>query len=469
MNNFPDAAQQQFIKMTQSPLRPLILGLAMPTICSMLITSFSNMADTFFVARIGTSAAGAVGVVYSLMAIIQAIGFMFGMGAGSIASRRLGERKDDEARTATSSAFFAALAFGLLVAAGGLIWLDPFMRLLGSTETILPFARQYARWILIGAPLMTTSFVMNTNLRSEGKAFFAMLGIVTGGLLNVVLDPLFIFTFKMGIAGAAIATVLSQCVSFSILMSHFIFKRTVLRISPRYVSRSPAFYGLIVRTGMPTLFRQGMASLASIALNTSAAVYGDAALAAMAIVMRVSMFIGSILIGFGQGFQPVAGYNFGAKRYDRVIEAYKFCVRTGLIVLTCLAAFFFVFAPQVIALFQNTDPRVSEIGSFAFRAHCVTLVTLPVTALTDMLFQVTGRYKEASFLSGARRGFFFIPCVIILPRFIGLTGIQISQPVADVLCACFSIPLVRNYLNWMRTQTSAVRTNSTTEQRRSGE
>lgn len=215
------------------------------------------------------------------------------------------------------------------------------MRLLGSTETILPFARQYARWILIGAPLMTTSFVMNTNLRSEGKAFFAMLGIVTGGLLNVVLDPLFIFTFKMGIAGAAIATVLSQCVSFSILMSHFIFKRTVLRISPRYVSRSPAFYGLIVRTGMPTLFRQGMASLASIALNTSAAVYGDAALAAMAIVMRVSMFIGSILIGFGQGFQPVAGYNFGAKRYDRVIEAYKFCVRTGLIVLTCLAAFFF--------------------------------------------------------------------------------------------------------------------------------
>lgn len=445
-------AQLQYEKMTQSPLRPLIVRLAVPTICSMLITTFYNMADTFFVARIGTSAAGAVGVVFSLMAIIQAIGFMCGMGAASIASRRLGEQKNDEASQATSSAFFAALTLGLLVTVLGLAFLEPFMRKLGATETILPYACEYARWVLFGAPVMTTSFVMNTNLRAEGKAFFAMIGIVTGGLLNVALDPLFIFVFGMGIAGAAIATVLSQCVSFCILMSNFALGRSVLRISPLRASRSPSLYGQIARMGFPTLMRQGLASAASVALNVNASVYGDAALAAMAIVMRVMLFIGSILIGFGQGFQPVAGYNFGAKRYDRVIEAYKFCVKTGLAVLSCVAVTFIVLAPQVMGLFQNTDPRVTEIGTTAFRAHCSTLILLSPTVLTDMLFQVTGKYKQATFLSGARRGFFFIPLVYVLPRFIGLTGIQIAQPVSDALTVCFSLPMAAAYIRWMRAQ-----------------
>ncbi len=455
MNDNLDEARRQYIRMTQSPLRPLIARLAVPTICSMLITTFYNMADTFFVARIGTSAAGAVGVVFSLMAIIQAVGFMFGMGAASIASRRLGAQKNDEASRATSSSFFAALFFGLMITAFGLAFLDPFMRALGSTETILPYAREYARWVLLGAPVMTTSFVMNTNLRAEGKAFFAMLGIVTGGLLNVALDPLFIFVFRMGIAGAAIATVLSQCVSFCILISHYLFGRTAIRIHIRRASPDPAFYGLIVRTGLPTLLRQGLASAAAVALNVNAAVYGDAALAAMAIVMRVTLFIGSILIGFGQGFQPVAGYNYGARRFDRVIEAYKFCVKTGLCVLSALAVFFITFAPDVITLFQSADPRVTEIGTAAFRAHCLTLVALPVTVITDMLFQVTGKYRQASFLSGARRGFFFIPLVFILPRFIGLTGILIAQPVSDLISVFFAIPMGRRYLSRMREQLRA--------------
>jgi len=452
MENISNEAQRQYIRMTQTPLRPLISRLAVPTIFSMLITTFYNMADTFFVARIGTSAAGAVGVVYSLMAITQAIGFMCGMGAGSIASRRLGAQKNDEACQATSSAFLAALSLGLIVAVVGLVFLDPLMHILGSTDTILPYAREYARWVLLGAPVMTTSFVMNTNLRAEGKAFFAMLGIVTGGLLNVVLDPIFIFVLDMGIAGAAIATVLSQCVSFCILFSHFLMRRTALRIELRFVSRSFSLYGLIFRTGMPTLLRQSLASAASVALNINAAVYGDATLAAMAIVMRVMLFIGSILIGFGQGFQPVAGYNFGAKRYDRVIEAYWFCVKTGLIVLTALAVFFIAFAPQVMSLFQNSDPRVTEIGTTAFRAHCLTLCFLPLTVLTDMLFQVTGRYKQASFLSSARRGFFFIPLVFVLPRFFGLAGIQFAQPLSDLISVFFAVPMAKRYLNWMRAQ-----------------
>ncbi len=442
-------ANEQFIKMTGTPVRKLIVKLALPTIFSMLITSFYNMADTFFVARIGTSAAGAVGVVFSLMAIIQAVGFMFGMGAGSIASRKLGEQRNDEARQATSSAFFAALGVGLFIEISGLLFIRPLMRFLGATPTIMPYAESYAKWILLGAPLMTTSFVMNTNLRAEGQAFLAMIGIVTGGLLNVVLDPVFIFVFDLGISGAAMATVLSQCVSFGILISHFLQGRAVLRIHPKYVSRHFSTYSLIVRTGLPSLCRQGLASIASVALNLNAAVYGDAAVAAMAIVMRVTMFIGSILIGFGQGFQPVAGYNYGARRYDRVIEAYGFCVRTGFLVLCALSAFFIAFAPQVMSFFQNSDPKVLEISTFAFRAHCLTLVTMPFTVITDMMFQVTGKYKQATFLSGARRGFFFIPMVCILPHFIGLTGIQISQPLTDVISTACAIVMGRRYVRWM--------------------
>ncbi len=452
MAHLSDAAEQQYIKMTQSPLHPLILKLALPTICSMLTTSFYNMADTLFVAHISTSAGGAVGVVFSLMGVIQAIGFMFGMGASSIASRKLGEQKNDEASAATSSAFFAAFMLGLLVTIFGLMFINPFMRALGSTETILPYARDYARWILLGAPIMTASFVMNTNLRAEGKAFFAMIGIVTGGVLNVALDPLFIFTFKLGIAGAAIATVLSQFISFSILASHFIFRRTVLRISPRFVSRKLSLYFLIVRTGMPTLFRQGLASVSNVTLNLCASPYGDAVLAAMAIVMRVSMFIGSLLIGFGQGMQPVVGYNYGARRFDRVVDAYLFCVKVGLSVLLCLSAVFLAFAPQVIGLFQTADPRVTEIGTFAFRAHCMTLFVLPIVSLSDMLFQVTGRYKEASFLSGSRHGIFFIPLVCTLPHFIGLTGILVSQPLSDLCSLLCTIPLTRHYIKWMQKQ-----------------
>lgn len=444
------AAHAQFLKMTETPVRRLILSLAAPTICSMLITTFYNMADTFFVAKLGTSATAAVGIVFSLMAIIQAIGFMFGQGAASIASRKLGEEKNDEASRATSTAFFAAFFCGLLLTAVGLANLDGFMRALGATETILPFAKDYAKYILIGAPVMTTSFVMNTNLRAEGKAFFAMTGIVTGGILNVFLDPLLIFVFNMGIAGAAIATLFSQCVSFCILLSHFVFKRSVLTISITKVSRRPSYYMNIVNTGLPTLLRQGLASVASIALNTTAALYGDAAVAAMTIVMRVTMFIGSILIGFGQGFQPVAGYNYGAKRYDRLMEAYWFCVRTGTVVLGLLGAFLFVNAASVIGIFQNSDAMVTVIGTFAFRAQCVTMPLQAIIVITNMMFQSTGKVKQGSFLAAARQGLFFLPAIYVLPPILGLRGVQISQSVADAMSALCAVPLLIPFMNWMK-------------------
>lgn len=301
------AGDAQYRKMTQTPIPRLVATLAVPTIISMLVTAVYNMADTFFVAQLGTSAAGAVGIVFSLMAVIQAIGFMLGMGAGNLVSRYLGAKEQRQADCAASTTFFTALAFGLGITVLGTLFLDPLMRVLGATPTILPYARDYARYILFGAPVMCASFVLNNILRGEGKAMLAMVGIGLGGVLNIGLDPLFIYTFGLGIAGAAIATLLSQCVSFAILLSCFLRRKSAVRLHIGQVSRKAEVYARIIKTGMPSFCRQSLASVATVLLNVNAAVYGDAAVAAMSVVGRIFMFVFSFMLGFGQGFQPVAG------------------------------------------------------------------------------------------------------------------------------------------------------------------
>ena len=310
------AGDAQYRKMTQTPIPRLVATLAVPTIISMRVTAGYNMADTFFVAQLGTSAAGAVGIVFSLMAVIQAIGFMLGMGAGNLVSRYLGAKEQRQADCAASTAFFTALAFGLGITVLGTLFLDPLMRVLGATPTILPYARDYARYILFGAPIMCASFVLNNILRGEGKAMLAMVGIGLGGVLNIGLDPLFIYAFGLGIAGAAIATLLSQCVSFAILLACFLRRKSAVRLHIGQVSRKAEVYAHIIKTGMPSFCSQSLASVATVLLNVNAAVYGDAAVAAMSVVGRIFMFVFSFMLGFGQGFQPVAGYNFGAKRYE---------------------------------------------------------------------------------------------------------------------------------------------------------
>ena len=316
----------KFARMTQTPIPRLITTLAVPTIISMMITSVYNMADTFFVGRIGTSATGAVGVVFSLMAVIQAIGFMFGQGSGNYIARSLGGQDFRDASRMSATGFFSALIVGGLITLFGLLFLDPLVRLLGATETILPYARDYARYILLGASYMTASLVLNNQLRFQGSASYAMVGIAAGGILNIALDPLFIFVFGMGIAGAAIATVISQFVSFCILLAGCT-RGGNIRIHFRDFTPRWELYREILRGGLPSLWRQGLASVATICLNLAAGPYGDAAIAAMSIVSRVNMFASSALIGFGQGFQPVCGFNYGARLYRRVREGFWFCVR----------------------------------------------------------------------------------------------------------------------------------------------
>ena len=441
-----DRTAQQFRKMTETPIPKLILSLAAPTILSMLITSIYNLADTFFVGQISTSASGAVGVVSSLMAIIQALGFMLGHGAGSIISRSLGSQNTKAATRFASTSFFTALTFGLILAAVGLTTLPHFMMLLGSTETILPHACAYARPILIAAPLMMSSLVMNNILRYEGKASFAMIGLVTGGVLNMVLDPVFIFGFGLGTAGAGIATALSQSISFCILLSMFLRGKTVSQFQLSAVTRSPAEFGTILMTGLPSFGRQGLNSIGGMLLNIAARSYGDAAVAGMSIVSRIFMFIISVAIGTGQGFQPVAGFNYGASKYRRVEKACVFTMCASFCFLSVIVAACWFNAESLIKLFRD-DPEVTAIALPAFRYQCFACFLQPVIVAGNMLFQSIGKAGRATFLACCRQGVFFIPLILTLPRMFGLLGIEICQPIADVLTFFVTVPLLFPFLH----------------------
>ena len=436
---------QQFQKMTQTPVGKLIATLSIPTIISMLVTAIYNMADTFFVSKLGTSASGAVGIVFSVMAIIQAIGFTFGMGSGSWISRLLGAKEESQATEVAATGFYSAIFICVVMSLVGEWKLDELMRILGASETILPYAREYARYILLAAPIMASSFVLNNILRSEGHAKFAMIGITTGGILNVLLDPLFIFTFRMGIAGAAVATALSQLTSFCILLSYFVMHKTTTRLGIHRLSKRPMVYYQIIKNGMPSFSRQGLASIASILLNQQAAIYGDAAVAAMAIVTKVFMMIFSVMIGFGQGYQPVVGFNYGAGITERVKKAMKFTLIVGMIGMTSAAVVLFMAAPLLMKLFISEDPAVLDIGTMALRAQAISMPLIPIGTVANMTFQSVGKAWRATIMSSMRQGIFFIPLIFILPAAFGLNGVVATQAAADILTALTCAPLLYHF------------------------
>ena len=440
-----DRSALQFRQMTETPIPQLILSLAAPTILSMLITSIYNLADTFFVGQISTSASGAVGVVSSLMAIIQALGFMLGHGAGTIISRSLGSRDTTAATRFASTSFFTALVFGVVLAVAGLGTLPHFMMLLGSTETILPHACAYARPILIAAPLMISSLVMNNILRYEGKASFAMIGLVTGGVLNIALDPLFMFVFGLGTAGAGIATALSQSISFCILLSMFLRGKTVSQFRLSAVTREARDFGRILLGGAPSFGRQGLNSIGGMLLNLAARSYGDAAVAGMSIVSRIFMFIISVAIGVGQGLQPVASFNYGARKYRRVRQAAIFTIEAAFCMLVVLVGLCWVNGDALIRLFRD-DPAVTAVALPAFHYQCLAMLLHPIIVVANMTFQSVGASGRATFLACCRQGVFFIPLILILPRTHGLFGVEICQPIADVLTFLVSLPFLIAFL-----------------------
>lgn len=438
-SNNDNFAENQYNKMVNTPVSKLITSLAIPTVISMLVTSIYNMADTFFVSQISTQASAAVGVVFPIMSIIQAFGFTLGMGSGSLISIRLGQKRNEEANVIVSTAFFTAIGIGFLITILGIIFSTQFLSLVGASNTILPYAQDYAKYIFFGAPIMTASFVLNNVLRSEGKAFFSMIGLTTGGILNIILDPIFIYALDLGISGAAIATLCSQSISFLILLTCFLKHKTICHINIKLYSLKKEVLPKIVTTGFPSLSRQGLSSISSILLNTAAGAYGDAAIAGMTITTKIVMFIASIMIGVGQGFSPVSGYNFGAKRYDRVKQAYTFTLTAGFILMGSLATIIFIFANQIMNAFIN-DISVVKIGVAALRWQVAFLPFHSLIIGTNMLMQSTRHIKSATYLSMNRNGIYFIPAILILPRVIGLQGVEMAQFVADVLSAITAVP-----------------------------
>lgn len=434
-------AQQKLTYMTQTPLPKLVFSLSVPTIISMLITSFYNMADTYFVGLIGSaSASGAVGVIFPLMSIMQAIGFMFGHGSGNFISRKLGAGDTQIAQRMATTGFVSAFAMGLVIMLIGLFFAEPLVYLLGSTSTIAPYATAYIRYLMPGVPFLISSLVLNNQLRFQGSAFYSMIGISSGAVLNILLDPLFIFVLKMGVAGAALATSLSQMVAFALLLAGTA-RGGNIRINVRLFTPKASFFREIFRGGVPSLARQGLNSLATVCLNLAAGGYGDAAIAAMSIVSRVMMMTVSAIIGFGQGFQPICGFNYGAGNYGRVRKAFWFCVRLcfGVLVVIALAAM--IFAPQIIRLFLANDAQVQSIGTLALRLQCVFLPLFAFTCLSNMMLQTIGMAGPATILAAARQGLFFIPAVLVLEKAFGLLGLQSAQPVADVLAFLIALPL----------------------------
>ncbi len=453
-----DTEKIQFQRMTETPVSHLICTLATPTILTMLITTFYNMADTFFVARLGTSAAGAVGIVFAMMAFIQSIAFTLGVGCGSLVSRALGQRDRDAANAYASSAFAMALIVGIALSVFGLLFNGPLMRLLGATPTILPYAQDYAKYIFLGTFIQCAAIVLNKILQAEGKAIFSTFGLGIGGIINIALDPLFIFTFGLGISGAAIATLISQCISFVILFYFIYSGRSITRLSLNSVARTPEPYVNILKIGSSSFCRQGLASASTVALNVSAGNYGDAAVAAMSIVGRMFHFVLSALIGFGQGFQPVVGYNYGAKQYQRVRDAFRFSVLVGTIFLTGAGIAGYWFAPEIVALFQVEDPLVVAIGAAAFRAQCISLPLQSTIVLANMLFQSTGKAASAVVISSTRQGIYFLPLIIILPHYFQLTGIEFTQAASDLLAFATSLPFLWFFFRDLKLRTIKVKT-----------
>lgn len=436
--------EKQYALMTETPIPRLILKLGIPTTVSMLVTNIYNMADTYFVGTLGTSASGAVGIVFGLMAIIQAVGFMFGHGAGSIVSRSLGAKDTETADIVSSASFFSSLAAGGIFCVIGMVFMEPLLLLLGSTETILPFARDYVFWILLAAPVTMASFVLNNILRYEGKSLLAMVGLTTGGILNIFGDYLLVKVFEMGIAGAGIATASSQCISFLILLSMFLRGKTQSRISlSGFVKGIPQLKN-IASTGFPSLIRQGLSSVSTMLLNNLSGAYGDPAVAGMTIVGRIAFFIFAVALGIGQGFQPVSAFNYGAKKYKRVKNAFFFTLVLGEIFLSILSVAGLFLSNELVGFFRD-DPAVIEVGSLALKAQLVALFFHPLCVCANMMFQSIGKNKIATLLSALRSGVAFIPVIIILTHFFGLRGIQLSQMVADIITFLVCVPFVVSF------------------------
>ena len=437
-------ADKHYQKMTQTPVAKLIVQLGVPTTISMLITSIYNMADTYFVGTLGESAQAATGVLFTLQAIIQGVAFMLGQGSGTFISRELADKNTGKASMYVSSSFFAGGLVGLLITVVGLFILEPMVLFLGSTETILPHAKDYGLWVLLSCPFVICSMILNNALRFEGRAFYAMFGLTAGGLLNIFGDYVLVMKLNMGVYGAGLATAISQSVSFVILLIMF-RKMAQSKIRAGSISKEFRTYLSICRVGLPSLIRQSLNSVSNGVLNNLTKAFGDAAIAAMSVVSKFAMFLMCVGLGMGQGFQPVAAFNYRAKKYDRVKKGLVFLICYALILVGGFSVLTMLFPEQVIAVFQKKQ-AVIEIGSVALRNYAFGMIFMALSVPVNMLYQSIQQPTISSILSLIRSGAITIPMLLIFVPMLGLTGIQIAQPTADIIAGLISVPFIIRFL-----------------------
>lgn len=440
--------QDQYQKMTQTPVAPLIMRLAVPTIITMLITNIYNLADTAFVGQLGNSASGAVGVVFGFMSIAQAVAFMFGQGSGSMLSRALGRKDINAANRAGSTGFFYALAVGVVLEVLCFIFMTPLLRVLGSTDTILPYAGNYIKYIIAVMPLNILGFVLNNQLRYEGKAMLGMIGMMTGAVLNIIGDPILMFALDMGIDGAGLSTAISQCVSSAILMYMFFSGKTQTCPKIQLASRDLHDVAEICATGAPSLLRQGLMSVSTMVMNNLAGQYGDGAVAAMSIISKICMFMLCISLGIGQGFQPVSAFNYGAGKYTRVRKAYKVTLILATSVICVISVFAYIYAEQLVTVFRD-DAEVIALAAKGLRMQCFAVICMPLSMCTEMQLQSTGQKLDAALLSSARNGIFYIPALLVLTPLRGLQGILEAQPVSYILTCIPAVILIIKFMRRM--------------------
>lgn len=438
----------KYLRMTTEPVPRLILEMAVPTILSMLVTNLYNLADTFFIGQTNTQSTAALGVVFPFMSLIQAVSFFFGHGSGNYISRQLGARQSGNATTMAVSGLVYSMAVIAVAAILGLLFCDSVLMAMGSTGTILPYARPYFIYILLGAPFISGSFVLNNQMRLQGNASLAMVGILSGALLNIVLDPVFIFGLGMGVSGAGLATFISQAVCFGIMLK-MSFLSGGVGIHLKEFRLSSSILKEITAGGLPSLFRQGLMAVSTMCLNLCASLYGDSSVAAFSIVGRVVGFALAIIIGFGQGFQPVCGFNFGAQAFGRVREGFRFSTLSGLVYCLAIAVLGLVFAPQIIGIFRADDAEVIRVGTLALRWQCATFPALAPVIMTNMFLQTTRQTVPAVIVALARQGLFLIPAVLVGTFFYGLDGLILAQSVSDVCSLVLVVPLAVHGLRTM--------------------
>lgn len=430
--------------MTQTPVPRLVLRLAIPSMVSMVVTALYNVVDAAFIGRLSTEATAGIGIAFAYMTFIQAVGFFFGHGSGNFISRALGARSYDDAGRMAAVGFFSPLLIGLLSAVVGLPLLPQLVVLLGAPPAVVPHACNYLRFILLASPFMMSALTLNNQLRLQGNARFGMIGIVSGAILNILLDPILIFTLNLGVTGASIATAVSQLFAWCLLL-HGTMRGESVHIRFSNFKPTWAAYREIVAGGLPSLFRQAFNCASAVMLNYAAARFASpgqeaSSVAAFAVVSRTTMFAFSLILGFTQGFQPVCGFNYGAHLYRRVRQSYLFTLSVSTAMLTLLSALGYIFAPQIIAVFRSEDPTLIQIGASALRWQCVVFPLCTLATTTGMLFQNIRLTIPATLLSIGRQGLFFIPAILILPQFLGLQGVEMAQATADLCTFLLTIP-----------------------------